>query len=81
MSGPLADRIAELVCAASDGRLPAEEVLRSQGSLSALGLTSLGLLRLIDAIEDEFGVVLDLGSGAHLDSFPLLVGRVAESTP
>ncbi|GAT68155.1 acyl carrier protein [Planomonospora sp. ID91781] len=81
MTGQVASRLAEMVEAASGGRLPAGEVLRSEGSLAALGLASLELLRLVDAVEDEFGVVLDLGGGAHLDSFPLLAGHVAENLP
>ncbi|MBG0818229.1 acyl carrier protein [Planomonospora sp. ID82291] len=79
MTGPVAARLAEMVETASDGRLTAGEVLRSEGSLAALGLASLELLRLVDGIEDEFGVVLDLGGGAPLDGFPSLVGHVAEN--
>jgi hypothetical protein len=75
----LAARLAGMISTACDGRLTAGEVLASGASLSALGVTSLALLRLIDAVEDEFDVALDLGGGApYLDSFPLLVGYVDE---
>ncbi|MEV0421378.1 acyl carrier protein [Streptosporangium canum] len=77
----LAARLAAMISTACDGRLTAEEVLASGASLSALGVTSLALLRLIDAVEDEFDVDLDLGGGAsYLDSFPLLVGYVDART-
>ncbi|MET8338706.1 acyl carrier protein [Streptosporangium canum] len=77
----LAARLAGMISTACDGRLTAEEVLASGASLSALGVTSLALLRLIDAVEDEFDVALDLGGGApYLDSFPLLVGYVDART-
>ncbi|MFJ2033347.1 acyl carrier protein [Streptosporangium sp. NPDC087985] len=76
-----ASRLAGMISAACDGRLTAEEILASDTSLSALGVTSLALLRLIDAVEDEFDVVLDLGGGApYLDSFPLLVAHVDAGT-
>ncbi|MEV4245908.1 acyl carrier protein [Streptosporangium canum] len=77
----LAARLAVMISTACDGRLTAEEVLAAGASLSALGVTSLALLRLIDAVEDEFDVALDLGGGApYLDSFPLLVGYVDART-
>ncbi|GGP84719.1 acyl carrier protein [Streptosporangium pseudovulgare] len=81
----LAARLARMISDACDGRITPEEVLATgaspEASLSALGVTSLALLRLIDAVEEEFDVVLDLGGGAaHLDSFPLLVGHVAQGT-
>ncbi|MFI6507723.1 acyl carrier protein [Streptosporangium sp. NPDC050855] len=82
MTDPLARRIAGMISTACDGRPTAQEILGSDGSLSALGVTSLALLRLIDAVEEEFDVTLDLdGEAAYLDSFPLLVGYVNERTP
>ena len=75
MTESLATRIST-ACAA-EGRLTTEEILGSDVSLSALGVTSLALLRLIDAVEERFDVLLDLGgSAAYLDSLPLLVGHV-----
>ncbi|MET9068572.1 acyl carrier protein [Streptosporangium sandarakinum] len=81
----LAARLARMISDACDGRVTPAEILATGASpgasLSALGVTSLALLRLIDAVEEEFDVVLDLSGGAaHLDSFPLLVGHVAEGT-
>ncbi|MET9337557.1 acyl carrier protein [Nonomuraea sp. NPDC003804] len=54
------ERLAALVEEASDGALTAPEVLSAAVPLSALGLTSVGQMRLIDAIETEFGVEVDL---------------------
>ncbi|MFD1939041.1 acyl carrier protein [Nonomuraea mangrovi] len=54
------ERLAELVEEASDGALTAPEALSATVPLSALGLTSVGQMRLIDAIETEFGVEVDL---------------------
>ena len=66
-----------MISTACEGRLTPEEILGSDTSLSALGVTSLAVLRLIDAVEEKFDVLLDLGgSAAYLDSFPLLVGHV-----
>jgi hypothetical protein len=77
MTGPPATRIAGMISVACEGRLTPEEILGSDTSLSVLGVTSLAVLRLIDAVEEEFDVLLDLGgSAAYLDSFPLLVGYV-----
>ncbi|MEU9836509.1 acyl carrier protein [Streptosporangium sp. NPDC048047] len=82
----LAARLAQMISDACDGRVTPEEILATGTSspgvpLSALGVTSLALLRLIDAVEEEFDVVLDLdGGAAYLDSFPLLAGHVAEGT-
>jgi acyl carrier protein len=77
MTESLATRIAAMISTAWEGRLTPEEILGSDISLSALGVTSLALLRLIDAVEEKFDVLLDLGgSAAYLDSFPLLVGYV-----
>ncbi|AWS45505.1 acyl carrier protein [Streptosporangium sp. 'caverna'] len=77
MTEPLAIGIAGMISTACEGRLTPEEILGSDISLSALGVTSLAVLRLIDAVEERFDVLLDLGgSAAYLDSFPLLVGHV-----
>jgi acyl carrier protein len=77
MTEPLATRIAEMISTACEGRVTPEEIFGSDASLSALGVTSLAVLRLIDAVEEKFDVLLDLGgSAAYLDSFPLLVGHV-----
>lgn len=54
--------LADMIADVSDGQIHAEEVLAADHSLSALGLTSLARIRLIDAIEDAFGVDIDLSS-------------------
>ncbi len=59
--------LADMVAQASDGEVSAEQALAGGHSLAALGLDSLALIRLIDAIEDTFDVCLDLG--ADLSSF------------
>ncbi|GAA1621260.1 hypothetical protein GCM10009733_017250 [Nonomuraea maheshkhaliensis] len=61
MSGALEHRLADLVADVSGGEISAEQALAGDHSLSALGLTSLAWIRLIDAIEDAFEVDLDLG--------------------
>ncbi|MFF1838684.1 phosphopantetheine-binding protein [Streptomyces sp. NPDC058231] len=71
-------RVAVLVSRASDGEVTTEEVLDAGGSLTAVGVTSLTLLRLIDAVEDEFGILLDLdGPVTALDDFDALVSHLA----
>ncbi|WP_051732019.1 phosphopantetheine-binding protein [Kitasatospora phosalacinea] len=70
-------RLAESVARACDGAVGASEVLASTESLAALGVGSLALLRLADAVEEEFGVLLDLGDGAlHADGFDGLVAQL-----
>ncbi len=67
-------RVAELVHRATDGRISAADALADGASLSALGLDSLGMLRLIDAVELEYGVEIDLaGTGPRLDTMDDLV--------
>jgi len=74
LRGTLAGMIAD----ASDGEVTAEQVLAGHHSLAALGLTSLALLRLIDAIEDAFGVDLDLGADhSSFDSIDTLADHLA----
>ncbi|MEV7007977.1 acyl carrier protein [Streptosporangium sp. NPDC051022] len=60
------ERLAEMVASASDGAVTAEEALSATVPLSALGITSLAQMRLIDAVETEFGIEIDL-SGDGLD--------------
>ncbi|MEU6999198.1 acyl carrier protein [Nonomuraea sp. NPDC046570] len=72
-------RLAELVAEASEGAVTAHEALTTGLPLTALGLTSVGQMRLIDAIESEFGVEVDLTeSGLELlDDLDLLAGHLA----
>ncbi|MGI5274224.1 acyl carrier protein [Nonomuraea sp. CA-218870] len=79
MSGDLERRLADLVAAVSDGEISAEEALAGEHSLSALGLTSLAWIRLIDAIEDDFGVDVDLGGDlSAFDHVDALAAHVSD---
>lgn len=72
-------RIAELMHQATDGRVSPAEALMDGASLSALGLDSLGFLRLIDAVEMEYGVEIDLdGAGPRLDTMDDLIARLPQ---
>ena len=64
----LRQRVAELISAATGGELTPVELLGG-GSLVALGVDSLGMVRLVDAIEAEYGVEVELNApGPRLDS-------------
>ncbi|WP_181019610.1 acyl carrier protein [Nonomuraea typhae] len=73
------ERLAELVAECSDGEISAQEALTAGVPLSALGMTSIAQLRLIDAVESEFGVEIDLTDEgvALLDDLDALAGRLA----
>ena len=75
MSDATAARLAALIHTVTDGDLDAERVRRSKEPLGALGLTSLATLRLVDAVEEEFDVVLDL-ERMHLCDFEGLIEQV-----
>jgi MGT family glycosyltransferase len=67
-------RLAELVVAACDGQVGIDEVLAAR-SLVLIGVGSLASLRLIDAVEIEFGLPLDTGDDpSYLDSVDGLAG-------
>ncbi|BCJ70001.1 acyl carrier protein [Polymorphospora rubra] len=80
---PLHQRLAELVNEATGGSVPVAEALAGDVPLVALGLDSLGLLRLIDAIETEYGVEIDLqGNTGSLDEIAAhLAERVSATAP
>ncbi|MBG0815918.1 acyl carrier protein [Planomonospora sp. ID82291] len=61
-AGATRRRLAEMVAEASDGEITAEEALAAEVPLTALGFTSLAQMRLIDAVESEFGIEFDLSS-------------------
>lgn len=68
--------LADMIAEASDGEVSAEQALAGGHSLAALGLTSLAQIRLIDAIEDTFGV--DLGTDMpSFDRFDTLASHLA----
>jgi acyl carrier protein len=69
-------RIAALVEEASDGMIAATDALDGGRSLGALGLTSLGYLRLADAVELEFEVELDLGAAVAVDTLDGIVTQI-----
>ncbi|WP_433528589.1 phosphopantetheine-binding protein [Micromonospora sp. CA-263727] len=74
----LRERIAELVGEATGGAVSAADVLAG-GSMIALGVDSLGLLRLVDAIELEYDVEVELnGPGRPLDTLDDLVALLTE---
>ncbi|MFI0794842.1 acyl carrier protein [Micromonospora rubida] len=74
-------RVAALVSEATGGDVPAADVLGG-GSLVALGVDSLGLLRLVDAIELEYGVEVELTEPGHrLDTLEDLVAVVEAACP
>lgn len=78
----LRELLAEMICAAADGELEPAEVLATEVSLSDLGLTSLFYLRLVDAVERTFGVVIDPGAAmTSLDTLESLVDLLAEHGP
>lgn len=77
----LRGRVAALVAGATDGEVTEAEILAAGGSLTALGVTSLAFLRLIDTVEDEFGIILDLdGPFRLLDDLDDLVDHISELT-
>ncbi|MGY0234392.1 phosphopantetheine-binding protein [Longispora urticae] len=57
------DELAALVSAASDGEVSPADVLAAD-SLPEIGVTSLTILRLVDAVEDRYGLSLDLDADA-----------------
>ena len=76
----LKERLAVLIAKASEGTVTPDKVMGHQGELSKLGLTSLAQLRVVDAIESEFGVSLDLEREdlSYLDSLDGMVGELRE---
>jgi acyl carrier protein len=75
----LRQRVAELVDEATGGDVPVGQVL-SGGSLVAMGVDSLGLLRLVDAIESEFGVEVEFDApGRQIDTVDSLVLAVSHA--
>lgn len=80
MTDDLRQRLAELVSQATSGAIPASEALAG-GSLRALGLDSLSALRLIDAIDLEYGVEIDIGGSLGPDTLDDVVATIVEQTP
>ena len=79
-STALRGRLAELVSEATGGEVPTDDLLAG-GSMIALGVDSLGLLRLVDAIELEYDVEVELtSSGRPLDTLDDLVALLTTAT-
>ena len=77
----LRHRVAEMVSEATGGAVSVADAL-TDGSLVALGVDSLGLLRLVDAIELEYGVEIELsGGGQRLDSVDDVVAALVQAHP
>ena len=72
----LRQRIAELVVAACDGEVDVDQVLDA-GSLVLIGVGSLASLRIIDAVETEFGRPLSIDDDpSFLDSVDGIAGHL-----
>ncbi|WP_082801290.1 condensation domain-containing protein [Herbidospora cretacea] len=67
MTEELRVRLAGMIATASGGAISQADVLAGEYTLSALGLTSLARISLIDTIEDVFDLEIDLGG--DLSSF------------
>ena len=63
-TGSLRQRLAELISTATGGMVRADDVL-SGASILNLGVDSLGMLRLVDAIEQEWGAEVDFDDLGH----------------
>lgn len=74
---PLRARLAELVTAASDGVVSVREADTHAVPFHHLGVTSLAQLRLIDAVEREFGVEIEVWEEAALESLEALEHHLA----
>ncbi|MGC0419978.1 acyl carrier protein [Embleya sp. AB8] len=76
-TGALRERVAALIAQVSDGEVSAREVLETDGSLTAAGVSSLTFLRLIDALEGEFDVFFDLDADLDfVEDLDTLVDRL-----
>ncbi len=71
--------LADLIELASEGHIGAADALAGTAPLGALGLTSLGFIRLVDVIDIEYGVELDIFEDpSRLDTFEGLVTMLTE---
>ncbi|MCG7528707.1 acyl carrier protein [Streptomyces sp. OfavH-34-F] len=73
-------RLAGLISHATDGQIPAADILAARGgTLTELGVTSLALLRLADTLEEEYGVELDLADPSfYQETVDSLAARLGE---
>ncbi|MEN3613619.1 acyl carrier protein [Plantactinospora sp. ZYX-F-223] len=71
--------LATLVVEASDGQISAADALAEPESLGLLGLTSIGYVRLIQAVEHRYGVVVEPDDDiSALDTVPALADYLRE---
>jgi acyl carrier protein len=56
----LASQVADLVAVATEGSIARELAVENGSTFAEIGMSSLSYLRLIDAVENEFGVYIDL---------------------
>ncbi|GAA3682243.1 hypothetical protein GCM10022224_053280 [Nonomuraea antimicrobica] len=77
--------LAHALAEASDGEVSAEELLRDGGSFAALGVTSIALVRLLDAVEEELDVLIELDGEdwfpSGLDALAALVASRTDRSP
>jgi acyl carrier protein len=72
--------LVRIILDSSDGSLSAGELDTVQGSLRAVGYSSLSFIRLIDGIENELGVYIDPDADIALfDTVDSILGLVVES--
>jgi acyl carrier protein len=60
----LVSRVADLVTQATDGSISLEAASKEGVTFAEIGMSSLAYLRLIDAVENEFGIYIDLEEAA-----------------
>lgn len=71
--------LADLIAEASDGQITAAQALADPVPLGLLGLTSLGYVRLIQAVERRYGVAVEPDDDlAALDTVEALVEYLRE---
>jgi acyl carrier protein len=76
----LRQRLAELISAATGGDVRIDDVLGGTSILN-LGVDSLGMLRLVDAIELEWGVEVEFDDpDHHIETVDDLVALVSAAT-
>jgi acyl carrier protein len=82
VASPLKRWLAETLAGATDGELSAAEILGADCSLAALGIGSLTLIRLVDAIEAELDIEVELdGQPWFLSDLDALERYVAGKRP
>nr|WSW70086.1 phosphopantetheine-binding protein [Streptomyces sp. NBC_00995] len=70
-------RLAVLISEAMDGQIDTAGLLASRATLTEVGVTSLGLLRLADSLEEEFGVAVDLADPSfYRETVATLAARI-----